>query len=46
MRMHNPPHPGKIVREFLGEIDMTTAARRQQASQRQQPRIEPFHCAA
>lgn len=92
MRMHNPPHPGKVVREFLGEIDVTTAAKRLhvsratlsrilngksgisadmsfrlsaafgthpelwyqlqadydlwQASQRKQPPIEPFHCAA
>ena len=27
MRMHNPPHPGKVVREFLGGIDVTSAAK-------------------
>lgn len=32
MRMHNPPHPGKVLREFLGEIDVTTAARHLQVS--------------
>jgi addiction module HigA family antidote len=26
MRMHNPPHPGKVLREFLGDVDVTTAA--------------------
>jgi addiction module HigA family antidote len=30
--MHNPPHPGKIVREFLGEIDETSAAKHLQVS--------------
>ncbi len=32
MRMHNPPHPGKVVREFLGDIDVTTAAKHLQVS--------------
>jgi len=27
MRMHNPPHPGKVLREFLGGIDVTAAAK-------------------
>ena len=27
MRMYNPPHPGKVLREFLGDVDVTTAAR-------------------
>jgi antitoxin HigA-1 len=27
MRMHNPPHPGEIVREFLGEMSVAAAAR-------------------
>jgi addiction module HigA family antidote len=30
--MHNPPHTGKIVREFLGEIGATSAARHLQVS--------------
>ena len=28
MRMHNPPHPGKAVREFLGGMTVTEAASR------------------
>lgn len=25
-RMHNPPHPGEVLREYLGEISITSAA--------------------
>jgi len=25
-RMHNPPHPGEVVREYLGDITLTEAA--------------------
>lgn len=25
-RMHNPPHPGEVLREYLGEITVTQAA--------------------
>ena len=28
MRMHNPPHPGEVLREWLSEISVTEAARR------------------
>lgn len=28
MRMHNPPHPGRALREFLGEMTVTEAAER------------------
>jgi addiction module HigA family antidote len=28
MRMHNPPHPGLALREFLGELTVTEAALR------------------
>jgi addiction module HigA family antidote len=28
MTMHNPPHPGKILREFLGAVQVSEAARR------------------
>ena len=28
MRMHNPPHPGLALREFLGELTVTEAAMR------------------
>lgn len=27
-RMHNPPHPGEVLREYLGQITVTEAARR------------------
>jgi len=26
MRMHNPPHPGEVIREFLGEMTVSAAA--------------------
>ena len=26
MRMYNPPHPGEVIREFLGEMTVTAAA--------------------
>lgn len=26
MRMHNPPHPGEVLREYLGEMRVTNAA--------------------
>ncbi len=26
-RMHNPPHPGEVLREYLGEMTVTSAAR-------------------
>ena len=25
-RMHNPPHPGEVLREYLGSIPVTEAA--------------------
>jgi addiction module HigA family antidote len=27
-RMHNPPHPGEVLREYLGEVSVTDAAAR------------------
>lgn len=27
MRMHNPPHPGQVIREFLGEMSVSAAAK-------------------
>lgn len=27
MRMHNPPHPGLVLREYLGDTPVTAAAR-------------------
>jgi addiction module HigA family antidote len=26
--MHNPPHPGKVLREYLGKMDIADAAKR------------------
>ena len=26
MRMHNPPHPGEVLKEFLGERSVSAAA--------------------
>lgn len=28
MRMHNPPHPGLLVREYMGDMSVTEAAER------------------
>ncbi len=28
MRMHNPPHPGLVLREYLAETSVTEAAKR------------------
>lgn len=28
MLMHNPPHPGKVLREYLGDIEIADAAKR------------------
>jgi len=27
MRMFNPPHPGIVLRDYLGDVSVTTAAR-------------------
>jgi antitoxin HigA-1 len=27
MRMHNPPHPGSVLRDYLGAVSVTNAAR-------------------
>ena len=26
MKMHNPPHPGEVLREYLGDVSVTAAA--------------------
>jgi addiction module HigA family antidote len=39
MRMHNPPHTGKVLREFLGNVDVTTAAKHLQVSRATLSRI-------
>lgn len=30
--MHNPPHPGKVLREYLGEVEVSEAAARLKVS--------------
>ena len=32
MLMHNPPHPGKVLREYLGAIEVSEAAARLRVS--------------
>ena len=32
MLMHEPPHPGKVLREYLGEIEIAEAAKRLQVT--------------
>lgn len=27
-RMHNPPHPGEVLKEYLGEVSITDAAKK------------------
>jgi len=27
MTMHNPPHPGEVIREYLGEMTVSAAAK-------------------
>ncbi len=27
-RMHNPPHPGEVLREYLGDLTVTEVARK------------------
>ena len=31
-RMHNPPHPGEALREWLGDMEVTEAAQRLKVS--------------
>lgn len=38
-RMHNPPHPGRILRDALGEMDVTTAAKKLHVSRTTLSRI-------
>lgn len=38
-RMHNPPHPGKILRDALGDLDLTSAAKKLHVSRTTLSRI-------
>lgn len=37
--MHDPPHPGKILRDALGDMDVTTAAKKLHVSRTTLSRI-------
>jgi antitoxin HigA-1 len=39
MLMHNPPHPGRVLREYLGEMDVAEAAKRLQVTRTTLSRI-------
>jgi addiction module HigA family antidote len=39
MLMHNPPHPGKVLREYLGTIEVSEAAKRLRVSRTTLSRI-------
>lgn len=39
MLMHNPPHPGKVLREYLGDLEIGEAARRLQITRTTLSRI-------
>jgi antitoxin HigA-1 len=38
-RMHNPPHPGRILRDALGDMDVTGAAKKLHVSRTTLSRI-------
>ena len=38
-RMHNPPHPGKILRDALGDMDVTSTAKKLHVSRTTLSRI-------
>ena len=39
MPMHNPPHPGKVLREYLGKMEIAEAAKRLQVTRTTLSRI-------
>jgi addiction module HigA family antidote len=39
MLMHNPPHPGHVLREYLGEMEVSLAAARLRVSRTTLSRI-------
>ena len=38
-RMHNPPHPGEVLQEYLGDITLTVAAKRLGVNRRTLSRV-------
>lgn len=41
--MHNPPHPGKVLREYLGDIEVSNAAVRLKVSRTTLSRVLNGH---
>lgn len=41
--MHNPPHPGKVLREYLGTMDVSQAASRLKVSRTTLSRVLNGH---
>ena len=39
MLMHNPPHPGRVLREYLGDMEVGEAAKRLQVTRTTLSRI-------
>jgi len=39
MLMHNPPHPGRVFREYLGDMEVGEAAKRPQVTRTTLSRI-------
>jgi antitoxin HigA-1 len=39
MVMHNPPHPGRVLREYLGDMEVGEAAKRLQVTRTTLSRI-------
>ena len=37
MLMHNPPHPGKVLRDYLGDMDIADAAKRLRVRRQHNP---------
>ncbi|WP_144641024.1 HigA family addiction module antitoxin [Bordetella genomosp. 13] len=45
MRMFNPPHPGEVLREYLGDLSVTEAATHLQVTRAMLSRILNGHAA-
>jgi len=43
MAMHNPAHPGEVLRDYIGEMDVTSLARRLQVARTTMSRILNGH---
>ena len=43
MAMHNPAHPGEVLRDYIGEMDVTSLARSLQVARTTMSRILNGH---